>query len=66
MTRPVPGPSGRPPVPGPGGSAGDGAALEEAVRALEGRSADDLDGILAAAENVHEHLRERLGRAGGR
>lgn len=53
------------PVPAPPGTP-DGRELQEAVARLQRLDPADLDAVIAAAEDTHQHLRNRLGHAGGR
>lgn len=53
------------PVPTPPGTPG-GRELQEAVARLQRLDPADLDAVIAAAEDTHQHLRNRLGHAGGR
>lgn len=60
-------PTPHPPVPGPRpGAAEVGRDLADALHHLAGLPPEDLDGVLAAAEQTHQRLRDRLGHAGGR
>ncbi|GAB49630.1 hypothetical protein [Mobilicoccus pelagius] len=65
--RPAPAPGPRPaaPVPAPPGTAG-GRELQDSLGRLTGTDPGDLDAVVAAAEETHQHLRNRLGHAGGR
>lgn len=61
-TGPVPGPPRPvPPAPAP---AGEDPALEQAVARLEATPPEDLDGVLAAGQEAHRALQERLGQTG--